>query len=272
MGEFRSAAGTDLHYELRGDGPLLVCQPGGPGRPGGYLGDLGGVDRTHTLLLLDQRGTGLSAPAPSHVFTDIAEDLERLRLDLGVDRLDLLGHSAGAWPVLAYAARHPSRVSRLVLLAPSRIPIPMGADEPNQDVLVKRWFAAEPWYAPAKAAWDAGLDSEEPDPAFMPLVYGADSPAVRAHARRAEVIGDYTDFWADTLDPGDLAAVGVPVTIVAGERDVVTGLAAPHVLADWLPNASIVWLAGAGHYPWVTHPEATREAIEVGLSRGSPPL
>lgn len=269
MGVFQSAAGTELHYELRGDGPLLVCQPGGPGRPGGYLDDLGGVDRT--LLLLDPRGTGLSAPGPSHVFTALADDIEALRVDLGADRLDLLGHSAGAWPVLAYAARHPSRVSRLVLLTPSRIPIPMGADEPNQDVLVKRWFSAEPWYPAAKAAWDADLDSEEPDPAFMPLVYAADTPAVRSHARRSEVTDDYVDFWSDTLEPGDLAAVGVPVTIIAGDRDIVTGLAAPHVLADWLPNASIIWLPDAGHYPWVTDPGRTREAIDRALSHPAPP-
>lgn len=262
MGVFRSAADTELHYELRGDGPLLVCQPGGPGRPAGYLGDLGGVSRGRTLLLLDQRGTGLSEAAPSYVFTELAEDLERLRVDLGVERLDLLGHSAGAWTVLAYAARHPSRVSRLVLLTPSRIPIPLGADEPHQEVLVKRWFAAEPWYAGAKASWDADVVG---DLGFMPLVYGADTPAVREHSRLAERVGDYGDFWDDTLDPGDLAAVGVPVTVIAGDRDIVTGLAAPHVLADWLPNAQIIWLPDAGHYPWVTEPGKTRGAIEAAL-------
>ena len=262
MGEFRSAAGTELHYELRGDGPLLVCQPGGPGRPAGYLDDLGGLSRSRTLLLLDQRGTGLSEPALSYVFTDLADDLERLRLDLGVESLDLLGHSAGAWTVLAYAAKHPSRVSRLVLLTPSRIPIPMGADEPNQDVLVKRWFAGEPWYPAAKASWDTDDDT---DLGFMPLVYGADTPAVREHAGRAETTNEYGDFWAATLDPGELAAVGVPVTVIAGDRDIVTGLAAPHVLADWLPNAQIIWLPDAGHYPWVTAPRRTRDAIEAAL-------
>jgi proline iminopeptidase len=263
MGEFSSAAGTRLHYDLRGDGPLLVCQPGGPGRPGGYLDDLGGVHRT--LLLLDPRGTGRSEEAGSHAFTDLADDLEALRLHLGEERLDLLGHSAGAWTVLAYAARHPHRVSRLVLLTPSRKPIPQGADEPSQDVLLKRWFAAEPWYAAAKAAWDA--DEDEPDPVLMPLVYGADTSAVRAHVAQPEVTGDYDDYWSGTLDPGDLAAVGVPVTIIAGERDAVTGLAAPHVLTDWLPNAAIIWLPDAGHFPWVTHPDPTREAIDAALSQ-----
>jgi len=260
MGVFRSAAGTELHYELRGSGPLLICHPGGPGRPASYLDDLGGVG--HTLVLLDPRGTGESEPASSSAFTDLADDLELLRVHLGAERVDVLGHSAGAWPVLAYAARHPSRVSRLVLLTPSRVPIAHGADEPSQDELVKRWFSAEPWYVSAKTAWDA----EDFDRA-KPMVYAADTPAVRAHAARPETTADYyDDFWSARLDPEDLAAVGVPVTIIAADRDVVTGLAAPHVLADWLPNAAIIWLPDTGHFPWVTHPSLTRAAIDEALA------
>jgi len=263
MGDFRSAAGTPLHYELRGTGPLLVCHPGGPGRPAAYLEDLGGVART--LVLLDPRGTGGSAPADRYSFAELADDLEALREELGVERMDLLGHSAGCWTVLAYAARHPNRVSRLVLLTPSRVPIPHGADEPSRDVLVKRWFAAEPWYPAAKAAWDADSDDPAVFEAAMPLFYGADTPAVRAHLAREESTCDYDDYWSAELDPSDLAAVSVAVTIIAGERDVVTGLAAPHVLADWLPNAAIIWLPDAGHFPWVTQPELTASAISEAL-------
>ena len=263
MGAFRSAADTELHYELRGTGPLLACHPGGPGRPGSYLEDLGGVDRT--LVLLDPRGTGRSAPAAPHSFTDLAEDLEALRVHLDVARLDLLGHSAGAWPVLAYAARHPSRVSRLVLLTPSRVPIPRGGDEPSRDELMKRWFAAEPWYPAAKAAWDA--DDEATFAAAMPLIYAADSPAVRAHAALVERTGDYPDFWSGDLDPSDLAAVSVPVTIVAADRDAITGLVAPHTLASWLPTAAVTWLPDAGHFPWVTRPALTAHAIDAALSQ-----
>ncbi|GAA0570187.1 alpha/beta hydrolase [Paractinoplanes ferrugineus] len=259
MGVFRSAAGTELHYELRGTGPLLVCHPGGPGRPAAYLDDLGGVART--LVLLDPRGTGSSEPAPPCSFNDLADDLELLRLHLGAERLDVLGHSAGAWPVLAYAARHPARVARLVLLTPSRIPIPRGADEPSRDELAKRWFSAEPWYPAAKAAVDA-----DEWPAGAPIVYAADSAAVRAHASRPEVTAEDDEYWSAELDPEDLAAVGVPVTIVAADRDVVTGLAAPHVFADWLANASIIWLPDAGHFPWVTHPELSRAAVDEALA------
>lgn len=261
MGEFRSAANTELHYELRGHGPFLVCQPGGPGRPGSYLDDLGGVGRT--LVLIDPRGSGGSAPAPAHAFTELADDIELLRRHLDLTRFDLLGHSAGCWPVLAYAAHYPTRVAHLVLLTPSRVPIPRGSDEPSQDELVKRWFAAEPWYPAARAAWVTGLD----DPDVMPFYYAADRPEVREHAAQFERRADYADFWSARLDPAELAAVSVPVTIVAADRDLVTGLVAPHILASWLPTAAVTWLPDAGHFPWVTHPRLTREAIDHALSQ-----
>jgi pimeloyl-ACP methyl ester carboxylesterase len=220
---------------------------------------------SRTLVLLDPRGTGKSEDAERHSFSDLADDLEELRRHLGVERMDLLGHSAGCWAVLAYAARNPGRVSRLVLLTPSRVPIPHGADEPTRDVLVKRWFSAEPWYPVAKAAWDADSDDPAVHEQAMPLFYAADTPAVRAHRTGEERTSDYDDYWSAELDPSDLAAVSVAVTIIAGERDVVTGLAAPHVLADWLPNAAIIWLPDAGHFPWVTQPELTAAAIDEAL-------
>ena len=46
-----------LATSRRGDGPLLVCHPGGPGFDGSELRDLGGLDTTRTLLLIDPRWT-----------------------------------------------------------------------------------------------------------------------------------------------------------------------------------------------------------------------
>ena len=264
MGEFRSADGGVLHYELRGDGPLLVCQPGGPGRAPSYLDGLGGVDRVRTLVLLEPRGVGRSADSEGGSFVELAEDLEAFREHLGVERLDVLGHSAGAWPVIQFAARYPERAGRVVLLTPSRMPIPPTPGEPSQDELVVRWFEGEPWYPRAKAAWDAG---DEKDLDWVPFAYGADGPVVRAHAERddAPTAAEAERlFWTAEFEPAEVPTP--PVTIVAGERDIITGLHAPQVLAsaEFFPRAELIWLPGAGHFPWLTHPAETVAAIVGG--------
>jgi len=264
--EFLSAAGTKLHYELRGDGPLLVCQPGGPAAPPSYLDDLGGVGRT--LLLLEPRGIGRSEAAPAYAFGDLADDLEALRRHLGLEQLDLLGQSAGAWPPMQYAARHPDRVAHLVLLTPSRIPIPLQPGELDRPALAEHYFGAEPWFAAAVAAFA----DEDADPAdYGPIIYAADTPAVRAHAGRPdngpENIEARNAFWSVAFDRADLDQLTAPVTIIAGERDIVTGPLAPEILASWFPQATVTWLRDVGHLPWVVAPAATAAAIEAALSR-----
>jgi proline iminopeptidase len=107
MRRFTSYDGTEIGYRVLGDGAPLVCVPGGPGRTAEYLGDLGGLDKSRQLILLDPRGVGLSAdPADPATFRvdRLVNDVESLRVHLGLDRMDLLAHSAGAVLATLYAA------------------------------------------------------------------------------------------------------------------------------------------------------------------------
>lgn len=73
--------------------------------------------RDHTLVRYDQRGCGLSdAAPPSMSFESWVDDLEAVVEAQGLKRFALFGMSQGGAIAIAYAARHPERVSRLVLL------------------------------------------------------------------------------------------------------------------------------------------------------------
>ncbi|GAA4223809.1 pimeloyl-ACP methyl ester carboxylesterase [Streptosporangium album] len=280
MTQFFSAAGTSLHYELRGEGPLLVCQPGGPARPASYLDTLGGLERHRTLLLLDPRGVGGSDPAEDYGFAALAEDLEALRLHLGVDGFDLLGHSAGALPAVLHAARRPGRVRRLVLLTPTRRPIPPQDGEPGRAALARELFDGEPWLDGALAALEkapTASDDEFPSLArqFTPVFYGRWDAAAQAHAFRPDDCDSAPEaaagFGASPFDPASLSAITAPVTVLAGDRDVSVGLAAPAVWASWLPGATLEWLPGCGHFPWLENPAGVSRAILTALGTPSDP-
>ncbi len=117
MPTFTAPEGTELAYHLRGEGDPLVVLPGGAMRASAYLGELGGLTAHRRLVLLDLRGTGDSAipadPATYRCDRQV-DDVEALRGHLGLDRVDLLAHSAGRNPAMLYSARYPQRVSRLV--------------------------------------------------------------------------------------------------------------------------------------------------------------
>ena len=148
MAHFTSYDGAKLAFHRTGSGPPLVCLPGGPGRAPGYLGDLGGLGRSRELILPDTRGTGDSeVPAdPAAYRCDrIARDVEALRADLGLDQMDLLGHSAGANVALLYAAAHPERIGRLILLTPGVRALGLTFTDEDQQAAMRR-RAAEPWF------------------------------------------------------------------------------------------------------------------------------
>ena len=75
------------------------------------------LSREHTYIRYDQRGCGLSDWAPPSVSLEAwVGDLEAVVDALGLKRFVLLGMSQGGAIAISYAARHPEKVSRLVLL------------------------------------------------------------------------------------------------------------------------------------------------------------
>ena len=274
MPVFASYDGTELGYHILGDGPPLVCLPGGPGRAAGYLGDLGGVSASRQLILLDPRGVGLSAdPAdPATLRVDLlVRDVDALRAHLGLERIDLLAHSAGAVLAALYAAAHPERLSRLILVTPGLAAVGVGPTEEQVRAALGR-RAAEPWYPAALAAMEkfiAGDLSTETFEASRPFFYARWDDASRAHAaagvapRHAAARQGY--FAGAPLDPPSaraaLKSLTAPVLLYAGDLD---PIATPAVVAQAAPlfhDATVIVQPHAAHFPWVDDPAPFAAAI-----------
>ncbi|MFC4536024.1 alpha/beta fold hydrolase [Sphaerisporangium dianthi] len=275
MISFASYDGTVLVCHERGEGPALVCLPGGPGRSSGYLGDLGGLAARRRLFLLDNRGTGASA-APldpdTYAMDRMVEDVEALRVRLGFERMDLLAHSAAGGPALLYAARYPERVGHLVLVTPIVHPVGIEITEEQWCAQIER-RADESWYEsrlPDLKAWDAGDESRRLR--AQPFFYSPWNEAAEAHATRfAERSAEaakrfHSDMPAAERTRASLAKVTSPVLVIAGERDPGPLPAHAAELAGIFPRGTSIVLPGA-HYPWVTAPRTFAEAVEGFLGR-----
>jgi len=110
----------ELYYEECGNpnGKPVVYIHGGPG------GGVGPTDRRYfhpdqyRIILLDQRGSGNSKPMASLVDNTtwhLVEDIEKLRIHLGIEKWLVFGGSWGSTLGLTYAISHPTRVTELVL-------------------------------------------------------------------------------------------------------------------------------------------------------------
>jgi proline iminopeptidase len=117
--------GNQIYYEVYGnpDGKPAVIVHGGPGA-GMPRGTKRLFDpRRYRIIQFDQRNCGRSTPHASDSAADMSRnttehliaDLDQLRTHLGVERWLMFGGSWGATLVLAYAQRHPERVSELIM-------------------------------------------------------------------------------------------------------------------------------------------------------------
>lgn len=264
MATFRASDGTVLAHHTLGDGPPLVCLPGGPMRASAYLGDLGGLAAHRRLVRLDLRGTGESAvpeDISSYRCDRLVGDVDALREELGVERVDLLAHCAGANLAAAYVRAYPERVGRLVLVTPS--PLGVGIAVGGEERLaVARLREGEPWFAEAFAALEevaAGRGAERHWGAISPFLHGRWDDTARAleaagaEQRNPEAAGVFGSEGA--FDPEGARAAyrrfEGPVLVLAGEVDLNSPPGAMSEYAALFPDAEFVVQPGAGHHPWL---------------------
>jgi class 3 adenylate cyclase/alpha-beta hydrolase superfamily lysophospholipase len=114
--------GVQLAYSMIGQGPPLM-------KTGNWMTHLEfdlespiwrhlyrGLAKDHTLVRYDPRGNGLSDRTVDEIsFDAFVRDLETVVDAAGITRFALLGISQGCAVAIAYAARHPDRVSHLIL-------------------------------------------------------------------------------------------------------------------------------------------------------------
>jgi pimeloyl-ACP methyl ester carboxylesterase len=276
---FVTSDGRTLAYRRFGSGPLLVCHPGGPGFPGATLGELAGLCDRHELVILDPRGAGSSDPPPGsdgYRFEDYLADLDELRRHLEADVFDLLGHSHGGFVAMAYAATHPERVRRLVLVSTA----PQFAQEYTDAINVVWDASADPRVAEARRARAQRLSGAVRDRAEFIRLAMLENRLFFADPEHAEELGavfreqppnlDALAYFNKAIAPHydlrpELDKIRARTLVVTGDHDFFGALAAGEIVAG-IPSARPVVLDDAGHFAWADAPEQFREEVSRFLA------
>jgi pimeloyl-ACP methyl ester carboxylesterase len=112
--------GVRLHYEVRGDGPLLLLL-GAPMPAAGFAPLADALASDHTVVTTDPRGianSSLDDPQQDSTPELRADDVAAILDDLNAESADVFGSSGGAVTGLALVSRHPTRVRTLIAHEP----------------------------------------------------------------------------------------------------------------------------------------------------------
>lgn len=279
---FAAYDGTELAYRTLGEGPPLVCLPGGAMRASRYLGDLGGLAAGRTLILLDLRGTGDSAvPADESTYRADRQvaDVEALRAHLGLERMDLLAHSAAGNLALLYAAAHPQRLGRTVLVTPTAWALDLVSTAQDR-LAAARLRAGAELYDTAMEAYGrvlGGADTDEEWDRAAPLFYGRWDGVAQAHYAAGEHEQNEKAAAAfagpGVCDPPAVRAalrrVAAEVLVLAGELDGNPPPGIAEQIAAAFPAGILHVQPAAAHYPWLDDPAGFADRVRRFLATGT---
>ena len=267
----------------------MIVLHGGPDFDHGYLlPDLDRLADTFRLIYYDQRGRGRSAegvrPEDVTLASDVA-DIDRVRQHFRLDAPALLGHSWGAVLALEYALRHPTRVSRLILMNPAPAAASdvavvrkvylerLGADMDRQRTIVASaaYVAGDPEVVAARYRihFKPSLKSPEDYERIMAtmragFIRQGPEGIIKARAVEDQLMRDTWQVASYDLLP-KLGGLRVPTLVIAGDHDFMVGAA--ERIARAIPNAELVTIKDCGHFAFLECAAEVRRAFNAFFRR-----
>jgi len=223
----------------------------------------------YRVIRIDLPGFGLTGPDPTGDYSDARaiRVLIGLMDQLGIDRASLVGNSLGGRIAWNFAAQHPERLTRLVLVSPDGFASPgFEYDRAPKMPLVMKVL---PYVAPRgllKANLAAGYGrpetlSEATLTRYRDMLL---APGVRRAilARMAQVI---------LKEPGPtLSRITTPTLLLWGEKDGMIPISNAADYQRYLPDATLVRLPGLGHLPFEEDPAGSLPPVERFLAGEAP--
>ncbi|MFA7431355.1 MAG: alpha/beta fold hydrolase, partial [Rhodospirillaceae bacterium] len=214
------------------------------------------------LVRYDPRGTGLSDWHPPEIsFEAWVDDLEAMADAAGLDRFALLGLSQGAAVSIAYAARHPERVSHLIILnGYARGRRRRGKDGAEAYEQALNTLIKEGW----------GLDFVAHRQMFSALFLPEGNPEQIkwfAELERVSTSPENAVRVRETSGACDVSAllpgITVPTLVLHARRDAVVPFEEGRLIAAAIPGARFVSLDSCNHLMLPDEPEWPRLIDEI---------
>jgi pimeloyl-ACP methyl ester carboxylesterase/DNA-binding CsgD family transcriptional regulator len=262
---FLELAGRRLAYSVTGEGPVLVAPAwwvshleldwGDPAVRGLWES----VSEGYTFVRYDRPGVGLSdrgVPAGDMGLDGEVALLSAVLDELGCDRVGLIGGSSGGCAAVAFAARFPARVSRLLLY---------GAYADGSSIASPH--ARETIVAAVRSHW--GLGSRLLADILLGDASSAEQERLARYQRSAasaEVAARLLELVYQNDVRGELEKVHAPTLVVHRRGDRAIPYRLGRELAAAIPGATLIPINGNAHFPWAGDVASVARALRTALA------
>ena len=227
-----------------------------------------GLANEYRMVRLDIAGFGLTGPAEPGDYSDEADVQHLLAVvdQLGLPRMTVVGHSMGGRLAWHFAAAHPQRVDKLVLIAPDGFPDPQAKSDRTYDV--PAWMGVAR-YALPRWMIKKGVASAYADPSrldddtarrYQDMLL---APGVRQAvlARMAQTRNRDPLPWLQRLTMPTLLLWGAQDGMIPAENSMDYQRAMPHAQRVVMPDV--------GHLPHEEQPQRSLQAVRDFLQRAA---
>lgn len=281
---YKHVNGISHFYRIVGTGESFVFLHGGPGMWHDELvPSFLEFAHTHQCIFYDQRGNGksLMEKIDSNTFTTelLVEDLEALRREFGIERLNLVGHSWGGLLGMYYASKYPQNLKRLILIDPAPV---------NTELLIQSYenmmgrFAEEDWNRLQAMYESESYLAGDPDAhneamrlsegvtfyneqareeyfkiAIFDETKAKNSVAINGPARRMKLNITVQD---------QLQNITCPTLIVQGREDFIVPETA-ELAHQLIKDSQLVFIPESGHYPFMEAGDAFFDVLNSFIEK-----
>ncbi|MEO0526722.1 MAG: alpha/beta hydrolase [Bacteroidota bacterium] len=268
-----------------GKDTIVLLHGGWGAEHSGMIDMVKGLSKEYKFFACEQRGS-LRSPFPDSLITynNHIEDVERLRKELRVQKLTLLGHSMGSVLASAYAKRYPEHIEKLVLVSPAFLKNPVPDKE--MELLQNSQNAYESFATNERLDNELkhqNLLREQPKLSskeatirnrinFAHMMLYDIGKWNRLNNGRALYKGNVYGLTESTYpEEGwnfieDFKEESYPVSVIIGDHDRFD--MGNHIFRKWtaeIPRVNFVSIKNAGHLLWIDQPEILTTTLRKHL-------
>lgn len=278
-----SVNGIEVWYTSIGGGPPLMVVHGGPGLGHTYMRPAFDplADR-YRVIYPDQRGSGRTPLGDPELLSvaGAVSDLEGLCDALGLQRVNVVGHSTGALLSLIWGAERPERISSLVVAHPAPPFVEELADRLSGEM--ERRYAPEDKEELGRIVGSAAFAGREPKAVealfrtmYLPFFTSRDSAESLdlgfTEITAANIVGAEERMMEDLERHHPLEALAdiqAPTLVLGAELDP-TPEEFGRLVADKIAGARYAFIEGANHFSYLDQPERFERVVRSFLDRNA---